>query len=315
MERATTSTRWCWSATRRTSTSSRNSLRAALRRRRDHRRRSSDTLLADATDPLRVGDVAAGDYPIDTVNADGDRALIVSHRRRVHLRRPAGGGVRRRRACCTSFGGGSELVDENVSGASATDEQSGSLAGTGAGRLDEVLDSFELSRLVRDLVQAVSDVVTAAGRQYFGETDVFLEGRPPRAHPGDQHGQPDRRREPRGARKGDTTVRISMKNGGGIRVLDRPSTLYWRSCRRRRSPTPGRKPARSRSSTSRIPCVSTTACPSTAQPQELLAVLEHAVSGLRAGLDARAVPAGRRHSVLLRCRPCRPASAWSPPRW
>jgi 2',3'-cyclic-nucleotide 2'-phosphodiesterase (5'-nucleotidase family) len=177
----------------------------------------SDTLLADATDPLRTGDVAAGDYPIETVNADGDPALIVStdgeytYVGRLVVEFDDNGVL-------TNFGGGAGLVDAAVSGAYATDE-AGVLAVTGEATLDDALANSPTASLVHDLVQAVSDVVSAADGNIAGETEVFIEGRREFVRTEETNmGNLTADANLAEARKFDEMVAVSIKNGGGIRA-------------------------------------------------------------------------------------------------
>lgn len=177
----------------------------------------SNTLVADATDPLRDGDTAATDYPIETVNADGDAALIVStageysYVGRLVVEFDDAGKL-------INFDGGAELVDETISGAYATDED-GLLAATGAASVAEALDASPAGSIVRDLVGAVSDVIVAADGNVAGETEVYLEGRREFVRTEETNlGNLTADANLAEARKVDPTVAVSIKNGGGIRA-------------------------------------------------------------------------------------------------
>lgn len=177
----------------------------------------SNTLLADSSDILRDGEAAAGGYPFETTNADGDPTLVVStpgeysYLGRLVVEFDDSG-------LLTNFDGGSGLVDEGVSGAYATDDD-GVLAATGAASVEEAINSFGPAALVRDLVQAVSDVIVARDGNILGETDVFLEGRRELVRTEETNlGNLTADANLAEARKIDGTVAVSIKNGGGIRA-------------------------------------------------------------------------------------------------
>lgn len=169
----------------------------------------SDTLQADSTDVLRNGDTAAEDYPFETTNKDGDPAVIVStdgeysYVGRLVVDFDAQGKVIL------------DSIDENVSGAYATDE-----AGLNAVYGEE--DAFaEGSRgeQVKTLTQAVDAVVIAKDGIIYGNTDVFLEGRRSEVRTEETNfGNLTADANLAAAKKADESVVISIKNGGGIRA-------------------------------------------------------------------------------------------------
>ncbi|ELP35291.1 choice-of-anchor I family protein [Rhodopirellula baltica] len=172
----------------------------------------SDTLLADTQDTLRAGDVAEGNYPLQTTNADNDPTLIVStdgeysYVGRLVVDFDSNGVVI------------PSMLDASVSGVFATDE-AGTLAVTGAADIATAIADSTKATEVNKLVQAVRGVVTAKDGEIFGATDVFLEGR--RAEVRTQAtnlGNLTADANLVAARQFDSTVAVSIKNGGGIRA-------------------------------------------------------------------------------------------------
>jgi 2',3'-cyclic-nucleotide 2'-phosphodiesterase (5'-nucleotidase family) len=170
----------------------------------------SDTLLADANDILRSGDEAAGDYPIVTTNADGDPALIVStdgeysYVGRLVVDFDANGVVI------------PDSVAEDVSGAFATtDEVVENLWGS----VDNAFADGTKGDLVRQLTDAVDEIVTTKDSEIFGKTDVFLEGRRNEVRTQETNlGNLTADANLAAAQEIDPTVTVSIKNGGGIRA-------------------------------------------------------------------------------------------------
>jgi 2',3'-cyclic-nucleotide 2'-phosphodiesterase (5'-nucleotidase family) len=169
----------------------------------------SSTLLADGTDRLRTGDVAQGGYPLLTMNANGQPALIVS----------TGDEYEYVGRLVVDFDAQGVLVpgsiDANQSGAFATDDQGvldlwGDLvtpfaAGTKGGR-------------VQGLVSAVRGVVIAKDSNVLGRASVFLEGRRTAVRTEETNlGNLTADANLAAARAIDPSVLVSHKNGGGIR--------------------------------------------------------------------------------------------------
>jgi 2',3'-cyclic-nucleotide 2'-phosphodiesterase (5'-nucleotidase family) len=171
----------------------------------------SDTLLADDTDVLRNGDTAAEGYPFETTNKDGDPAVIVStdgeysYVGRLVVDFDAQGKVIL------------DSIDENVSGAYATDE-----AGLNAVYGDDADDAFaegSKGEQVQSLTNAVESVVIAKDGIIYGNTDVFLEGRRSEVRTEETNfGNLTADANLAAAKKADDSVVISIKNGGGIRA-------------------------------------------------------------------------------------------------
>lgn len=169
----------------------------------------SDTLLADADDVLRVGDVAGGSYPIVTQNADGDPALVVS----------TDGQYKYVGRLVVEFDAAGIVVpsslQESVNGAFATDA-------SGVDALWGGIDPFAVGtkgERVRQLTDAVADVVLAKDGNIFGKTAVFLEGRRTAVRTQETNmGNLTADANLAEARLVDTGVVASIKNGGGIRA-------------------------------------------------------------------------------------------------
>ncbi|PZD71856.1 Trifunctional nucleotide phosphoesterase proteinYfkN [Acaryochloris thomasi RCC1774] len=180
----------------------------------------SDTLLADATDTLRPGDVADGDYPFETTDANGNPVLIVStdgeysYVGRLVLEFDAEGNVI------------TDSVDSEVSGAYATtDEVVNEVYGTegvedamAEGRPSAIASSTKATG-VQQLTNAVSDVVAEQDGNVFGQTDVFIDGRRESVRTEETNiGNLTADANLAAAQAFDETVVLSLKNGGGIRA-------------------------------------------------------------------------------------------------
>ena len=172
----------------------------------------SDTLLADGQDRLRAGDTAADDYPREVVNADGDPALIVStdgeysYVGRLVLTFDDDGVI------------DTSSIDENVSGAFATDTQ-GVLDVTGETDLEDALADSEKATDVKNLAERVTDIVTALDGDIAGLASVFLNGNRESVRTEETNlGNLTADANLAAAREVDEAVLVSIKNGGGIRA-------------------------------------------------------------------------------------------------
>ena len=172
----------------------------------------SDTLLADETDVLRPGDVAAGPYPVETTDADGNPVVIMStdgeysYVGRLVIEFDANGNVI------------TDSIDAEVSGAYATTDET-VLDVTGETDIETAIANSEKATDVAHIVDAVQDVVIATDSNVFGETDVFLDGvrgsvRTEETNMGNLTADANLAV----ARSVDDTVLVSLKNGGGIRA-------------------------------------------------------------------------------------------------
>lgn len=172
----------------------------------------SDTLLADTTDVLRPGDVATGDYPFETTDASGNPVLVVStdgeysYLGRLVLDFDADGNIL------------TDSLDPVVSGAYATtDEGVNSVYGTtDAG---DAIASSDTATAVKQLTDAVSDVVADQDGNIFGLSEVFIDGRRESVRTEETNlGNLTADANLAAAKILDDTVVISLKNGGGIRA-------------------------------------------------------------------------------------------------
>ena len=176
----------------------------------------SDTLQADAEDVTRGlndGDVPDEDYPFNTTNADGDPAVIVStdgeysYVGRLVIEFDENG------VLITDDQG--DATDENVSGAFATtDEQVDELWGE-----EDAFAEGTKGDLVTDLTDAVQAIVEQKDSNILGKTDVYLEGRRGEVRTEETNfGNLSADANLAQAQEFDSSVMVSIKNGGGIRA-------------------------------------------------------------------------------------------------
>ncbi|MGV2828099.1 choice-of-anchor I family protein [Myxosarcina sp. GI1(2024)] len=170
----------------------------------------SDTILADETDTLRSGDTAADTYPIFVENADGEPVAIVS----------SAGEYSYVGRLVVDFDENGvvipESVDPEVSGAYATtDEIVASLWGS----LDEAFADETRGEVVRQVTDAVENVVNTKDSNVFGLTEVFLDGRREEVRTQETNlGNLTADANLFYADFYDDEVAVSIKNGGGIRA-------------------------------------------------------------------------------------------------
>ncbi len=172
----------------------------------------SDTILADGTDRLRPGDVAADGYPVQTTDANNDPVLIVS----------TNGEYSYVGRLVVEFDADGKIIldslDENINGPYVTDDQ-GVLDVTGETDIDTALANSKKATDVSKITDAVQDVVIATDSNVFGETDVFIDGvrgsvRTEETNMGNLTADANLA----AAQSVDDTVLVSIKNGGGIRA-------------------------------------------------------------------------------------------------
>jgi 2',3'-cyclic-nucleotide 2'-phosphodiesterase (5'-nucleotidase family) len=169
----------------------------------------SNTLMADATDRLRAGDVAAEGYPFLTTDVDGKPVAIVNtdgnykYVGRLVLQFDANGDIL------------PASIDPAISGAFPADSL-GVVEVWG-----DYADAFtpgSKGQEVANLCGAVENVIVAKDGNIFGRTDVFLEGRRNFVRTEETNlGNLSADANKWMARRYDPTVTISIKNGGGIR--------------------------------------------------------------------------------------------------
>lgn len=174
----------------------------------------SDTLLADAEDQargLQPGDEPVGNYPILSTNADGDPVAIIS----------TAGEYSYVGRLVVEFDEQGTLIPASIDPA-----ESGAFASTDAGvtalwgNRDAAFAEGTKGSLVRQLTQAVQEVVNTQDANIFGFTNVFLEGRREQVRTEETNlGNLTADANLAIAQQTDPTVQISIKNGGGIRSL------------------------------------------------------------------------------------------------
>jgi 2',3'-cyclic-nucleotide 2'-phosphodiesterase / 3'-nucleotidase / 5'-nucleotidase len=160
----------------------------------------SNTLLADETDRLRVGDEVEGPYPILKTAADGNPVAVVN----------TDGNYKYVGRLVVDFDANGvivpESVDPNISGAYATDLQGvAAVGGTPDPEIVEVTDTLR-------------EVIIAQDGNIFGKTSVFLNGsrgdvRTQETNLGNLTAEANLAY----AQQYDPDTVISIKNGGGIR--------------------------------------------------------------------------------------------------
>ncbi|MBC6434704.1 bifunctional metallophosphatase/5'-nucleotidase, partial [Nostoc sp. HG1] len=160
----------------------------------------SNTLLADKTDRLRVGDKSAGTYPILKKAADGNPIAVVN----------TDGNYRYVGRLVVNFDANGVIIpksiDSKISGAYATDTQGVTAVG---GKPDPKIVA---------ITEALKKVIIAQDGQIFGKTNVFLNGwrgdvRTQETNLGNLTAEANLAI----AKRYDPKTVISIKNGGGIR--------------------------------------------------------------------------------------------------
>ena len=170
----------------------------------------SHTLLADNNDRLRTGDAPQGDYPIVSQNADGEPCLIVNTLSEYkYLGR-----------LVVDFDDQGKIdlnsLDDSVNGAYATDTLG--VADVWAGDYNAAFTPASKGQRVRDLCNAIRNVIVAKDGNILGKTNVFLEGRRNAVRTEETNfGNLSAFANLWQAKQADPAVTISFKNGGGIR--------------------------------------------------------------------------------------------------
>ncbi len=164
----------------------------------------SNSILVDETDRLRAGDEdrVRGEYPIELESATGEPLLVVN----------TDGNYRYVGRLVVEFSERGVLnlgsIDPEVSGAYATDEEG--MVELGMPPVDET---------VAELAAAVGDVIKAQDGNLFGASTVYLNGERSFVRTEETNlGNLTADANLAIAREVDTDVRISLKNGGGIRA-------------------------------------------------------------------------------------------------
>jgi 2',3'-cyclic-nucleotide 2'-phosphodiesterase / 3'-nucleotidase / 5'-nucleotidase len=173
----------------------------------------SHTLMADATDRLRAGDVAVETYPFFTTDSDGLPVAIVNTDanykyvgRLVIDFTPAGVII-------------PSSVNAAISGAYAADSL-GVEENWGAGNYSAAFTAGSKGTLVKTLCDAIGNVISSKDGNIFGKTSVFLEGRRTFVRTEETNlGNLSADANLWMAKKYDPSVSVSLKNGGGIRSV------------------------------------------------------------------------------------------------
>lgn len=168
----------------------------------------SNTLLADAGDPLRPGDTAVESYPIVTTNADGDAALVVN----------TGGDYSYVGRLVVGFDADGKVVADSIdpgsSGVYATTAEG--VAAVWGG--EDPFAEGSKGALVKELTGGIGAVIAAKDGNLFGATDVFLEGRRAAVRTEETNlGNLSADANLWYARQTEPGVLVSIKNGGGMR--------------------------------------------------------------------------------------------------
>lgn len=169
----------------------------------------SDYLLADEDDVLRAGDIAAGNYPFQTVDGNGDSVLIVS----------TDGEYSYVGRLVVAFDANGHVLPSTVytptSGAWATTDE----VVQGIYGQDDPYESGTRGRYVQRLTNSLIDIVVAKDGNTFGKTNFFLEGRRGFIRTEETNlGNLTADANLWLAKQFDPEVSVSIKNGGGIRA-------------------------------------------------------------------------------------------------
>ncbi|MEO1621282.1 MAG: 5'-nucleotidase C-terminal domain-containing protein, partial [Cyanobacteria bacterium J06632_3] len=162
----------------------------------------SNTPLADENDRLRDGDTAQGTYPIFSTDADGKPVAIVN----------TDGNYRYIGRLVVEFDENGNVIpesyDANVSGAYATDDE-----GVAALNAEGLVDPE-----IQDIVDTLEEIIVAKESNLFGISDVYLDGRRSEVRTEETNlGNLTADANLAIAKEFDSSVVISLKNGGGIR--------------------------------------------------------------------------------------------------
>ncbi|WP_207478241.1 5'-nucleotidase C-terminal domain-containing protein [Arenibaculum pallidiluteum] len=236
----------------------------------------SDTLLADETDPLQPGDTPDGAYPLIATGADGNPIAIVS----------TDGEYSYVGRLVVTFDGNGVLdpdsIDAEESGAYATtDEVVDDLYADGEDPFADGTPGGE----ARQIVDAVAAIVTEQDGNILGRSSVFLDGQRSEVRTEETNfGDLAADANLAAAKAFDGTVMVSIKNGGGIRapigeIADDGTPLPPQA-----NPEAGKEAGEvSELDVTNALRFNNSLTLVTLTPEQLLGVLEHAVSGTAEG--------------------------------
>ncbi len=169
----------------------------------------SDFLLADNSDVLRPGDVAAGNYPFQTLNAQNDSVLIVS----------TDGEYSYVGRLVVAFDANGKLLPSSVSEATSGAYATIPSVVNGLYGSANPYATGSKGYFVERLANSVTDIVVAKDGNVFGKSSVFLEGRRALVRTEETNlGNLTADANLWVARQFDPSVAVSLKNGGGIRA-------------------------------------------------------------------------------------------------
>lgn len=171
----------------------------------------SNSILADDNDELFAGDEEVDTYPIVTENGDGDPALIVN----------TDGGYKYVGRLLVEFDGDGVIqpstINDEISGAWRADEET--VKDVYGDYETAFADTNSRAYKVKTITDGLSDVIATKDGNTFGWTDVFLEGRRSEVRTRETNlGNLTADANLWYARRVDSDVRVSLKNGGGIRA-------------------------------------------------------------------------------------------------
>jgi len=179
----------------------------------------SNTIFADETDVLDTGDTAGGTYPEFYTGTDGNLVALVNTDGNYNY-------VGRLVVTFDSEGNIiADSVDPEISGAYVTTEAGvDAVAGNGDGVIDadeaaEIFADGTRAGEVKQLTDAVADVISVQDGNVVGFTEVFLEGRRAFVRSEETNlGNLTADANLAVAKSFDISTVISLKNGGGIRA-------------------------------------------------------------------------------------------------
>jgi phosphodiesterase/alkaline phosphatase D-like protein/2',3'-cyclic-nucleotide 2'-phosphodiesterase (5'-nucleotidase family) len=165
----------------------------------------SGTIYANNTNNLLPGDTAAGGYPLLSTDKDGRRVAIVSTE----------GQYQYLGQLVVDFNANGDVVGTSGDTLPATDAQVAAIWGSDT---NAPYAAGTRGGAVKGLTDAVGAVISAKDGLILGKTSVFLEGRRSAVRQQESNfGNLSADANLWYARKYDTNVRVSLKNGGGIR--------------------------------------------------------------------------------------------------
>jgi len=172
----------------------------------------SDTRLADATDRLRAGDVVEGDYPLISNDLSGDPIAIVS----------TDGNYKYVGRLVLGFDSQGVIdltsLDEAINGAYAADEQGVTDVWTALRPGQDPFGTGTRGLAVRTVTEAVANIINAKDGNLFGKTAVYINGLRSEVRTEETNlGNLSADANLWYSRQVDSSVVLSLKNGGGIR--------------------------------------------------------------------------------------------------